>query len=174
MAAMPGNPTSIHMAPRPMSQIPNKIPNALPCSAGRRLQFGAAVKRKPDIEAVAKVFQLHPCFHPRTYVDFRVELTGSWSARVSIGNCPALEENDVYSWFAGLTAAPHPALDAIAGSVNPRARCHPVRDPKDTRLAWDVVIDPSAEAQETPSELKLARISRGASFRFEQRRTLRV
>ena len=28
------------------------------------------------IEALAKVFQLHPHFHPRSYVDFRVALRG--------------------------------------------------------------------------------------------------
>ena len=127
-----------------------------------------------DIEAMAKVFQLHPCFHPRSYVDFRVELTGDRSARIAIGDCPALEEGDVYSWFAGLGVAPHPALDAIAGSVNPRARCHPISDPTDARLAWDVVIDPRAEPRDPPQELNLAKISRGAGFRFEQRRTLRA
>jgi hypothetical protein len=35
------------------------------------------------------------------------------------------------------------------------------------------VIDPGAQPQKDPVELKLARISRGASFEFEQRRTLR-
>jgi len=78
-----------------------------------------------------------------------------------------------YSWFAGLGAEAHPALDAIAAAVNPRARCHPVTSPKDACLAWDVVIDPSAEPQPVPQELKLAKISRGAGFRFEQRRTPR-
>ena len=126
-----------------------------------------------DIEAVAKLFQIHPCFFPRTYVDFRVELTGAQSARIAIRDCPALEEGDAYSWFAGLGTEAHPALDAIAGAVNPRARCHPVTSPKNARLAWDVVIDPSAEPQPVPQELQLARISRGAGFRFEQRRTLR-
>ncbi len=47
-----------------------------------------------DIEAVAKVFQIHPCFFPRSYVDFRVEITGPKSARIAIGDCPALEEGD--------------------------------------------------------------------------------
>ena len=126
-----------------------------------------------DIEAVAKVFQIHPCFHPRTYADFRVEVTGERSARISIGECPALEEGDAYSWFAGLEEDSHPALDAIAGRVNPRARCHPVRGPKNARLAWEVVIDPNAEPQPEPRELKLARISRGATFQFEHRRVLR-
>jgi hypothetical protein len=126
-----------------------------------------------DIESIAKVFQLHPCFHPRSYVDFRVEISGERSARLAIGECPALQEMDPYSWFAALGAAPHPALDAIAGAINPRARCHPVSDPRDARLAWDVIIDPSAEPQPEPRELELARMSRGASFRFERRRLLR-
>ena len=125
-----------------------------------------------DIEAVAKTFQLHPCFHPRTYVDFTVEVTGERSARIAIGDCSALRESDPYSWFAGLGVAAHPALDAIAGSVNPRARCHPVEG-AGSGLAWDVVIDPGAEPREPPQELALARISRGADFRFEQRRGLR-
>jgi len=127
-----------------------------------------------DIEAVAKLFQLHPCFFPRTYLDFRVEITGDESARIAIGDCPALDEGDVCSWFAGLSTQAHPALDAIAGAVNPRARCHPVANPEGARLAWDVVIDPAAEPRDPPRELALARISRGAAFRFEQRRTLRT
>jgi len=127
-----------------------------------------------DIEAVAKLFQLHPCFLPRSYVDFRVEVTGERRARISIGDCPALEEGDGHSWFAGLGAAPHRALDAIAAAGNPHARCHPVSNPVDARLAWDVVIDPSAPPQQEPPELKLARLSRGATFQLEQRRALRV
>ena len=126
-----------------------------------------------DIYAVAKVFQLHPCFHPRDYIDFRVELTGDRSARLSLGDCPALQEADPYSWFAGLSDAAHPALDAIAGIVQPRARCHAVAPPSGRKLAWDVVINPAAEKQLEPQELKLARISRGATFRFEQRREIR-
>jgi hypothetical protein len=127
-----------------------------------------------DIEAVAKVFQIHPAFWPRSYVDFRVEVTGERSARIAIGACPALEEGDAYSWLAGLGAAPHPALDAIAGRVNPRARCRPARATSGARLAWEVVIDPAAEPRDEPQELKLARLSRGAAFRFEQRRALRA
>lgn len=126
-----------------------------------------------DIEAVAKLFQIHPCFHPRSYVDFRVEVTGAHTARISIGDCAALEETDACSWLAGLDAAPHPALDAIATRVNKRARCHPVRRPQDTRLAWDVVIDSEIEPLPDPPELALARISKGAAFQFEQRRALR-
>ena len=125
------------------------------------------------IDAVAKAFQLHPHFLPRTYVDFRVEVTAAETARISIGDCPAFEEGDPYSWFASLGEAPHPALDAIAGAVNPHARCHPVAHPGAGGLAWDVVIDRAARPQKEPVELKLARISRGATFELEQRRALR-
>ncbi len=126
------------------------------------------------IEDVAKIFQVHPCFFPRTYVDLHVEITGSQSARITIGDCHALNERDAYSWFAGLEDRTHPALDAIAGAINPRARCHPDSNPRGARLAWEVVIDPSAAPQSPPQELNLAKLSRGAAFEFEQRRILRM
>jgi hypothetical protein len=149
-----------------------------------------AMKIEGDgIDAVAKIFQLHPAFHPRSYVDFRVELTGPSSARIEIGPCPALEEGDPYSWFAHLGAAPHPALDAIARVANPRARCEPA-DPKaalsetqnskpktqncGAALAWNVVIDASAAPQPEPAEVQLAKISTGAAIVFARRRPLRA
>lgn len=125
------------------------------------------------IDAIAKVFQIHPCFHPREYSDLQIELTGDQSARISLGDCPGLNEGDPYSWFAGLSDVAHPALDAIAGRVQPRARCHPVSPPAGRKLAWDIVINPATEKQLEPQELKLAHISRGATFRFEQRRSVR-
>jgi hypothetical protein len=124
-----------------------------------------------DVVAVAKIFQVHPAFHPRTYVDFHVDVTGPRTARISIGECPALAEGDPYSWFAGLGRAPHPALDAIARAGNPRARCLPV----DTAhgLAWDVVIDPQAQPAPEPGPVQLGKLSSGARFVFERRRPLR-
>jgi hypothetical protein len=125
------------------------------------------------IESIAKIFQLHPCFHPRSYVDFRVEVVEPEIARIEIGDCPAFEEGDAHSWFAGLSSADHPALDAIAGAVNPHARCRALIDPGNARFAWEIVIDRSSEPQPVPQELKLAKLSRGATFQFEQRRLLR-
>ena len=91
------------------------------------------------IDAIAKVFQLHPHFWPRTYVDLRVEVTGERSARIEIGDCPALQEGDTLSWFATLDERPPPALDAIAASLNPRARCVSA-SAGGAALAWDVVL----------------------------------
>jgi hypothetical protein len=126
------------------------------------------------IDAIAKVFQLHPHFHPRSYVDLRVEQSGPRSALLLLRDCPALEEADGHSWFAGLAPEPHPALDAIAGALNPRARCLPLARPAGARLAWEVVVDPHAAPRPEPPELRLARLSRGAAFEFAHRRPPRA
>jgi hypothetical protein len=125
-----------------------------------------------DIETLAKVFQLHLDFQPRSYVDFQIEITGERSARIQVGDCPALHEATPHSWFAQLEAGPHPAIEALARQVNPRASCRAVADPGEARFAWDVVIDPKAEPAPEPQELQLARLSGGMTFQFEQRRLL--
>ncbi len=151
---------------------------------GRRLWIGhaalAVVRLREslgiegdDIEAVAKILQLHPSFQPRTYVDLRVEVTGAQRARISIGDCPALQESDELSWFAQLEREPHPALDALVRQVNPRASCRPAPPAEGDALAWEVVIDPEAAPAPEPEELGLARLSGGMRFRFEPRRLLR-
>ena len=123
-----------------------------------------------DIETMAKVFQLHPNFYPRTYVDLRVEVIGPDRLRLGIGDCPALQEQVEHNWFSQLSAEPHPALESIAAHVNPRARCHAVEDPGAARFAWDVIIDDNNEPLEEPLEMQLARTSTGMTFEFERRR----
>ena len=140
--------------------------------AARRIMRCLAIEGN-GIEAIAKVFQTIPHFQPRSYVDLRVEITGRESARLSLGDCPALAEGDAYSWFAQLGPDSHPALDAICEAVNPHARCHPVSDPGGARLAWDVIIDPDAKPQPPPPLLKLARLSRGVDFELKRRRPVR-
>jgi hypothetical protein len=125
-----------------------------------------------DIASIVEVFRLHPHFLPRTYVDFRAEVIGERSARIEIHDCPALQEADAHSWFSSLSDAA-PGLQAIATLVNPRALCR-TADPGGARFAWGVSIDPAAEPRDEPSEMKLARISRGVDFELMQRRPLRV
>jgi len=126
-----------------------------------------------DIEAVAKVLQLHPHFQPRSYVDLRVAVTGPRTARVEIGDCPALREETELSWFRQLGLEPHPAIAALVQHVNPRARVR-LADSGGARVAWEIEIDPKAAPADEPQELKLARMSGGMTFRFEQRRLLRA
>jgi hypothetical protein len=126
-----------------------------------------------DIETMAKVLQLHPNFHPRTYVDFRVEVTGERTLRIQIGDCPALQEETDLSWFKQLGEEPHPALVAMVQHVNPRARMR-AADPGTAQFAWEVEIDPSATPAEPPAELQIAKLTGGYTFQFEKRRVLRA
>ena len=126
------------------------------------------------LEAIAGVLALHPHFYPRSYIDFSVKLAAANELRITIGPSPALEEGDHYSWFATLGHQAHPALEAMVGAINPRARCVPDPNAADGRLAWKVFIDPDAEPSPEPPELGFARMSRGAGFVLEQRRPLRV
>jgi hypothetical protein len=123
-------------------------------------------------EAIAKVFQLHPCFHPRDYVDLRVALEDG-GVRIAFGACPAFDERDPYSWLVHLGREPHPALDAIARAVNPRASSLPAAPRSDERLAFRVEIDPDTEPHPEASDVKLARVSKGASLVLQRRRPLR-
>lgn len=123
-----------------------------------------------DIETMAKIFQLHPHFYPRSYVDFRVEITGPQSLRLTIGDCPALREQVRHNWFSQLSAEPHPALESIAAHVNPRARCHSASEPANSGFAWDIVIDEANDPIEEPMEMQIARTSAGINFSIERRR----
>jgi hypothetical protein len=122
-----------------------------------------------DLEALAQLFRIHPAFHPRAYVDFHVERDAA-AVHCSIRDCDALAEGDPYSWFALLEESdePHPALDAIARTIHPRARCHRETRPG-ARLAWTITIDPDAEPAPEPAAVTLAKMSKGATFRFERR-----
>jgi hypothetical protein len=115
-----------------------------------------------DAAAIAKLFQLHPSFHPRTYVDTRVEVLDDQRVRLSLGPSPAFEEGDALSWLAHLEDGAHPAIDAIARVGNPRARAHPVSDGGAHR-AWEIVIDPSAEPSPEPADVAMTRLSTGAT-----------
>ncbi len=140
-------------------------------AAVHRLQAPLGIEGD-DVEAIAKVFQLHPSFQPRTYVDLRVALTEAGRVRLELHDCPALHEETTLTWFAQLGATPHPALVAIAQAVNPRARVH-AADAGAAQYAWEIGVDPSCEPAPEPQELQLARLSGGMTFRFEQRRLLR-
>jgi hypothetical protein len=126
-----------------------------------------------DIETIAKVLQLHPNFQPRSYVDLHVEVTGERTARLSIGDCPALREESDYFWFKQLGPEPHPAIEALVQHVNPRARVRPT-DAGSAAFAWEIEIVPSAEPVEERQEWKIAQLTGGLTFRFEERRLLRT
>ena len=119
---------------------------------------------------IAKLLQLHPIFWPRTYVGLDVELGEDEQVRVSLGSCPALDEDDGLTWFAGLGGPSDRALDAIVQAVDRRARCVPSPLRPGERFAYDVVIEPDAQPATDPDEVVLAKISTGSAFVFSPRR----
>jgi hypothetical protein len=140
--------------------------------AAERVRAAMGFDGEGGLDALAKLFQLHPAFHPRAYIDLHVEHAGDrldcW-----IGECEAYAEGDDYSWFALLGREPHRALGAIVRTVDPRARCLPCEVPG-ARAAWAVVIDPEAEPAAEAPEVGLTKLSTGATFRFVPRRPLRT
>lgn len=133
-------------------------------------RIGAAMQVGADLDGIAKLFQLHPAFHPRTYFGLHVERAAN-AVRCWISEGDVLAERDSYSWFALMEpeGEPHPALDAIVRSVNAQGRCRPLRVPG-ARVAWSVEIDPTSEPAPEPPAVGLAKLSKGATFRFTARR----
>jgi hypothetical protein len=126
-----------------------------------------------DAEAIAKLLQLHPVFQPRTYVTPAIEVVDERTVRFALADAPAFHEHDDLSWIATMRDEPHPALDAIAQAVNPRAFSAPAASRAGERHAWLVTIDPNAEAARPASSVELARISTGSTVKFLPRRDLR-
>jgi hypothetical protein len=126
-----------------------------------------------DAEAIAKLFQLHPVFHPRTYVAPTIELIDERTIRFALADAPCFHEHDALSWLATLSDAPHPALDAIAQALNPRAFSAPEAPRAGERLAWLITIDPGRQPARPSPSVELARISTGATVKFLPRRDLR-
>ncbi|MFM7140303.1 MAG: hypothetical protein ACKO2K_00075 [Alphaproteobacteria bacterium] len=122
------------------------------------------------VDALARLFQVHPAFQPRAYVDLHVERKGD-TVLCRIGDCPALAERDARGWIPLLadSPGPHRALDAIARAIAPRARCRAEQVPG-ARVGWSVAIDPDVVPGREAQEVALARMSRGATFRFASRR----
>jgi hypothetical protein len=126
-----------------------------------------------DAEAIAKLLQLHPVFHPRTYVSPAIEVLDEHTVRFALHDAPCFHERDGFSWIASMSAAPSTALDDISRALNPRASSIPVETRDGERLAWNIVIDPEAEPARPSPSVDLASISTGATVTFLPRRDLR-
>ena len=121
------------------------------------------------LEAIAQVLEVHPAFHPRTYVDFGVSYStdsqgGSEQLLLRLGPCLATQESGRESWITLLADGHDQALQAIVQAVNPFASCTPVTPTAGDLAAWQVVIG-DTEADES-NEVALTRFSTGAEFEF--------
>jgi hypothetical protein len=125
--------------------------------------------------AIGRLLQLHPVFHPRTYVGLDVEVLDDERVRFSLAeDSPVFHENDDYTWFAQLGGAADRGLDAIVQAVNPRASCRAVTPRAGERVAYEAVVDADALVAPEAPEIGLAKISTGAAVVFTPRRPVRA
>ncbi|MGI9577164.1 MAG: hypothetical protein ACR2OH_03085 [Microthrixaceae bacterium] len=111
------------------------------------------------VDSLATVFELHPAFHPRTYVDWSVEAVEG-AVHLELGECPATEES-FGSWMTAIASGEDRALSAIAAGVDPH--WHVRRDgPRRWVVEWG-----NTEVDEL-AEVTLTKFSSGVAFGFER------
>jgi len=106
---------------------------------------------------IATVFELHPAFHPRAYVDWSVEQDGD-VVHLALGDGPARTER-FESWIGVLAAGHDRALRAIAMGVDPHWTVEP-----DGVHKW--VVHRSGAAGTEFDEVTLTKFSTGVAFGF--------
>lgn len=116
----------------------------------------ARLKKALDTEDITSVLDLHPAFHPRSYIDVTVG-TGA----LTLNECPALGDRPGRSWADVLTTSDAP-LDAIVHAVDPRARMDRTGD-----LEWKLVI--GDEPTRVSPDVAVTAVSTGSTFVFEER-----
>ena len=111
-----------------------------------------------DVEAVATVFALHPAFRPASYVDWRVEIDGE-AVHLSLGECPAREEQGLESWISLLADGRDQALSAIAAGVDPHWAVR-----ADGQGHW--VVERQDQPLDELPDVTVTKFSTGAAFEF--------
>ncbi len=106
---------------------------------------------------VATVLDLHPAFHPRNYIDVRVD-----GLSIELNDCAAIGDRPGYTWADVLADGGSEPLDAIAHAVDPRARFD-----KTSRTSWTLELD--EEPRREAREVAVTRLSTGAAFAYEDR-----
>lgn len=114
----------------------------------------------PDATALATVLELHPAFHPRSYVDWRVAVDGE-AVRLHLADGPATDEPGFHSWMTVLAAGEDRALQAIATAVDPHWTVRP-----DGPRRW--VVERGPDPHDELSEVTLTKFSTGAAFGFDR------
>jgi hypothetical protein len=113
---------------------------------------------------VARVLDLHPMFHPRAYVDLRVEPGDE--PTLTLRPCPALEEGDEFTWAALLARGESGPIEAAVRAVDPRGIVTRTDAQPGAVATWRVRVDPAAHPADEAKEVLVASFSTGAEFRF--------
>jgi hypothetical protein len=125
----------------------------------RALGFGSS------LEDIARVLDLHPAFHPRSYIDVRI--TRDDGISISLHDCPAIGDRPGRSWADELAEGNAGPLDALVQAVDPSVECAPVGPEGGALRTWHVV--PAAQPAHEKPEVAVTKVSTGAAFAFEER-----
>jgi hypothetical protein len=109
---------------------------------------------------LAAVFELHPAFHPRTYLDWRVSPEGD-TVRLELGDCAATGERGFESWATTLADGHDRPLTAIATAVDPHWMVR-----ADGPKRW--IVERGREAADELPEVTLTKFSTGVAFGFDR------
>lgn len=132
-------------------------------------RLAAILGAGPDLAGVAAVLAVHPMFLPRSYVDLHLALDGD-ELLVSVGPCPALDEDDGLTWPAILRDVSDRALAAAVCCLAPLARVERV-DADGAGAAWRIRLDADGVPAAQPDEVTLTEFSTGVTFEFQRRGT---
>ncbi len=117
----------------------------------------ARIAKALGTDDVYRVLNLHPAFHPRSYISVDV-----WGGALVLRDCPAIGDRPGRTWADVLADSATEPLDAIVQAVDRRVYVKKTR-----HNAW--MIERGADEHDVPGEVKLARYSTGAAFVFERR-----
>ena len=116
--------------------------------------------RLPDgIDGVRKVFELHPLFNPLGYVN--AESGDRWTVHRSAAH-------DDAAWISLCSPESVQPLQAIATAIDPRIEVRITG----TGTDWTAELSETDSAAEELPEVSIAKVSGGATFEFQPRRSL--
>jgi hypothetical protein len=132
-------------------------------------RLGAALGIERDLAGLAAVLEVHPLLLPRSYVAAVVttDHAEGGAIELSIGPCPALDEDDGLTWPALVVEHDDKPLRAIVQAILPTARVQRL-DPMAEHATWRITDDPTAEPAAQPDEVTLTEFSTGADFHFSR------
>ncbi|MEX0874013.1 MAG: hypothetical protein WD646_04765 [Actinomycetota bacterium] len=128
-------------------------------------RIGKALGLGSTVGDIAAMLELHPAFHPRSYVDVKIVHD---PMEVHLRDCEAIGDSPGRSWADVLADGNAQPLDAMVHAVHPGARCVAIEPAPGDRRAWSVTVVADEEARES-REVAVTRISTGSEFAFEER-----
>jgi hypothetical protein len=111
------------------------------------------------IEGVRRVFELHPLFNPMGYVNAEI------GDNLTVHRSPA---HDDAAWISLCSPESIQPLQAIATAVDPHVEVRVTG----TSTQWTVELSETDAAAKELSEVAIAKVSGGATFEFQPRRSL--